>query len=77
MKTLAGHISRLNDDRGLLGRMRAASLGTINEITWSAAGRRLLTVYTELVAQRRASASKAGSLAEWAGQGAGMTAGPV
>jgi glycosyltransferase involved in cell wall biosynthesis len=42
---LTGHINRLDRDRALLSRLRAASLATAHEITWGAAGRRLLEAY--------------------------------
>jgi glycosyltransferase involved in cell wall biosynthesis len=42
---LTGHITRLDQDRALLSRLRKASLATTNEIGWSAAGRRLNEVY--------------------------------
>ena len=45
VKTLAGQISRLDKDRILLRQLRAASLNTINEITWRAAGENLLKAY--------------------------------
>jgi len=50
--TLAEHITRLHEDRTLLARLRAASLNTANEITWMAAGRRLLDVYREVLAAK-------------------------
>ena len=49
---LSGHITRVYEDRGLLQRLRAASLATAGEITWMAAARRLAQVYTEVAAQR-------------------------
>jgi len=45
--TLAGHFNMLYSDRELLESLRSASLETVPEITWSAAGQRLLTVYRE------------------------------
>jgi len=42
---LTGHITRLDRDRAMLSRLRKASLATTHEITWGAAGRRLLEVY--------------------------------
>jgi glycosyltransferase involved in cell wall biosynthesis len=50
VKKLAQHITLLDEDRVLLHRLRASSLNTINEITWSAAGVRLLEVYREVIA---------------------------
>jgi glycosyltransferase involved in cell wall biosynthesis len=49
VKVLAEHITMLFEDRALLNRLRDTSLSTTNEITWSAAGRRLLDVYREVV----------------------------
>ena len=42
---LKEHIDMLDKDRTLLRRLRAASLATAQEITWTAAGRRLMAVY--------------------------------
>jgi glycosyltransferase involved in cell wall biosynthesis len=56
---LAQHITMLHEDRALLERLRAASLRTAPEITWTAAGRILLDVYRETIA-----AHKAGPLRE-------------
>jgi glycosyltransferase involved in cell wall biosynthesis len=49
VQALAQHITMLNEDRALLERLRAASLRTIDEITWTAAGARLLSVYRETI----------------------------
>jgi glycosyltransferase involved in cell wall biosynthesis len=49
--TLTQQISMLNEDRGLLERLRAASLSMIPEITWSAAGVKLLQAYQETIAE--------------------------
>lgn len=46
---LAGHITLLHNDRALLRQLRAASLDTINEITWTAAGIRLLQAYQNVL----------------------------
>ena len=43
--TLAGHMSLLHENRPLLEKLRAASLRGAPEITWRAAGTRLLEVY--------------------------------
>jgi glycosyltransferase involved in cell wall biosynthesis len=51
VKALSEHITRLHEDRTLLERLRAASLSTVHEITWTAAGRKLLTVYKGIVEQ--------------------------
>ena len=50
VKTLTEHIKLLYEDRSLLNRLRASSVSTIQEITWMAAGRRLLDVYQAVVA---------------------------
>jgi glycosyltransferase involved in cell wall biosynthesis len=54
---LAQHITMLHSDRALLERLRAASVANISEITWTAAGARLLDVYRETIAAYRAGAS--------------------
>jgi hypothetical protein len=46
-------LNLLDEDRGLLQRLRAASLRTAHEITWTAAGVRLLQVYKDLLAAKR------------------------
>ena len=46
---LTQHITMLHEDRILLDRLRTASLKTINEITWTAAGVKLLNVYREVL----------------------------
>jgi len=50
VEALSQHITMLHRDRGLLERLRAACLTTKSEITWSAAGEKLLRVYRETVA---------------------------
>jgi glycosyltransferase involved in cell wall biosynthesis len=47
VSTLTAHIDQLHHDRGLLGRLRAASIGELDCLTWNAAGKRLLEVYHE------------------------------
>jgi len=49
VEALTHHFSVLNDDRALLERLRTASLSTLQEITWTAAGERLLSVYRETI----------------------------
>ena len=51
---LAEHMTRLHNDRTLLRRLRANSLRTVHEITWKAAGVRLLQVYREVIATHNA-----------------------
>jgi glycosyltransferase involved in cell wall biosynthesis len=53
--TLANHIGMLYNDRSLLERLRAASLQTVHEITWGAAGLKLLQAYQEGLAADRGS----------------------
>jgi glycosyltransferase involved in cell wall biosynthesis len=47
--TLAEHFSRLHEDRGLLARLRGASLETTSELTWASAGRKMLATYQGIV----------------------------
>jgi len=56
LATLTQHITILHEDRGLLERLRAASLATVPEITWTAAGVKLLQVYRETIRATRAGA---------------------
>lgn len=53
---LTQHFTMLHDDRALLQKLRAASLATISELTWDAAGVKLLEVYRETIAAHRAGA---------------------
>jgi len=54
VSALAQHIALVHGDRALLERLRAASLATVSELTWSAAGRLLLQAYRETIAARKA-----------------------
>lgn len=45
VKTLCNQITKLHEDRGLLARLRNASLKEIPNITWTAAGVRLVEAY--------------------------------
>jgi glycosyltransferase involved in cell wall biosynthesis len=47
--TLGKQITMIHEDRDLLGRLRNSSLATIQEITWTAAGRSLLNTFHEIV----------------------------
>lgn len=49
VKMLAQHFTMLHDDRSLLERLRSSSLRTTREITWAAAGVRLLQAYRGLL----------------------------
>jgi glycosyltransferase involved in cell wall biosynthesis len=46
---LTQHITMLHEDRPLLERLRSESLRTVDEITWSAAGVKLLQVYRNVL----------------------------
>jgi len=50
VNTLAQHIAMLHEDRELLEKLRTSSLSTVSEITWEAAGKKLLQVYRETTA---------------------------
>lgn len=54
VETLSQHITMLHEDRALLARLRAASLKGCPEITWTAAGERLLDVYRETISVHKA-----------------------
>jgi glycosyltransferase involved in cell wall biosynthesis len=49
VETLCHHITLLHEDRTLLEKLRTNSLDSAHEASWSAAGRRLLKVYGEVV----------------------------
>jgi glycosyltransferase involved in cell wall biosynthesis len=53
---LAQHITLVHEDRALLERLRAASLATVSELTWTVAGEKLLQVYRETIAGQTAKA---------------------
>ncbi|MBZ5539511.1 MAG: glycosyltransferase family 4 protein [Acidobacteriia bacterium] len=50
VEALTQHITALYENRALLEKLRVASLSTVHEITWSAAGMKLLQVYREVIA---------------------------
>jgi glycosyltransferase involved in cell wall biosynthesis len=52
------HITMLHEDRALLARLRAAGLKMVPEITWDAAGARLLEVYRETIVAARGGARR-------------------
>jgi len=60
VEALTQHITALHEDRGLLERLRAESLRTVPEITWRAAGVKLLNVYRETIAAHSANAGRQG-----------------
>jgi glycosyltransferase involved in cell wall biosynthesis len=49
VKTLEKHITMLHEDRELLGKLRADSLGSAHEFTWNAAGVKLHQVYRDIL----------------------------
>lgn len=51
--TLAQHITMLHEDRALLEKLRAASLSTVHQITWTAAGVKLLQVYRDVLSRKK------------------------
>lgn len=57
VETLSRQISLLHEDRALLDRLRTASLSSVHEITWTAAGARLLQVYRDVIVARRKAVS--------------------
>lgn len=52
VSTLTTHLNLLDGDRQLLSRMRAASLKTIDHLTWTFAGKRLNSIYKDVLAAR-------------------------
>ena len=54
VKALSRHITQLHEDRALLGRLREAGLRFAPEVTWDAAGVKLLDCYREVIAQHQA-----------------------
>lgn len=60
VKALTEQLTSLDQDRALLQRLRTASLATAPDITWAAAGRKLLSVYRSVL-QSTAARSQAGS----------------
>lgn len=54
VETLTQHLTLLHEDRALLERLRTASLSSVHEITWAAAGVRLLDVYRDVIEAKRA-----------------------
>jgi glycosyltransferase involved in cell wall biosynthesis len=53
---LTAHLALLDANRDLLQKLREASLRTADEITWKAAGRKLLGAYRETIAAYRQAA---------------------
>jgi glycosyltransferase involved in cell wall biosynthesis len=61
IKALTSHLTLLHEDRALLERLRAASLSSLQDITWAAAGRRLIQVYREIIDATRVGSHEATS----------------
>lgn len=57
VEALTQHITMLHQDWALRERLRAASLRSAPEITWTAAGRRLLDVYRDTISAYRTAAA--------------------
>ena len=53
VSALAHHISMLHSDRTLLKKLRTAGLSLVNEITWTAAGSKLLQTYQDVITAKR------------------------
>jgi len=53
VQTLTQQLNMLDEDRALLARLRTSSLSTVHELTWTAAGERLLNVYRETIEMHR------------------------
>jgi glycosyltransferase involved in cell wall biosynthesis len=50
VETLTEHITLLHENRSLLERLRVAAISSAPQITWTAAGQKLLGVYREILA---------------------------
>jgi glycosyltransferase involved in cell wall biosynthesis len=48
--TLSRHMTLLHEDRAFLEKLRTASLRSVGDITWTAAGVKLLDVYRHAIA---------------------------
>ena len=51
--TLSAQITKLDEDRAFMEKLRAASLRTIDQITWTAAGKILLDVYRDTIEMKK------------------------
>ncbi len=56
VETLSRHVTLLHENRGFLSQLRAVSLSSVHEITWAAAGVRLLQVYRDVIIAKRRTA---------------------
>ncbi len=63
IETLTNHITQLYEDPALLRRLRAKSLSTVDQITWTAAGQRLLALYREIIVNYQEERSSTTALA--------------
>ena len=54
VSAITEHITLLHENRSLLNELRDESLSTVHQITWAAAGVRLLKIYQEVVEEKRA-----------------------
>jgi len=61
VSALAQHITLLHEDHTTLKRLRRASLATVADLTWSAAGRILLDVYRDTIEAHRSADSPVSS----------------
>lgn len=52
VNTLSKQITMLSEDQFLLNKLREVSLQTVHQITWKAAGKKLLDAYREIVSER-------------------------
>jgi hypothetical protein len=53
VQAISQHITMLHEDRALLERLRANGLSGLSELTWDAAGVKLLDVYRETIAMHQ------------------------
>ena len=53
VNALASHITTLHSDRTLLEKLRTAGLSLVNEITWTAAGSKLLQTYRDVITAKQ------------------------
>jgi glycosyltransferase involved in cell wall biosynthesis len=52
VQTLTRHMSILDQNRSVLSRLREASLKTVQDLTWTAAGRSLVNAYREIIGRQ-------------------------
>lgn len=55
--SLTQHMTLLHENRALLEKLRAASMATRHEMTWTVAGQKLFQVYRETIAMKRRQAT--------------------